>query len=220
MDLQSSKKSISSFFKERGFVQTSSKRILVQDHGFFLIVIEYQPVGGNMGFILRVAIKFLWSTFYAISYDYPRSNNSILVPGSPICAILFDNPDADLLFNRLLDDAMVKIREYQELKNFSGFKNAIKTRYDYCASFAPQYVGSEDVSSAIVKMLSGETEEAVEILRLESEHREVARRLFANCNDIEQFQSELINIINNCRSELSSKLKIKLNPIESVWNFN
>ena len=115
---------------------------------------------------------------------------------------------------------MVKIREYQELKNFSGFKNAIKTRYDYCASFAPQYVGSEDVSSAIVKMLSGETEEAVEILRLESEHREVARRLFANCNDIEQFQSELINIINNCRSELSSKLKIKLNPIESVWNFN
>ena len=52
MNLQSSKKTIFSFLKDKNFLSTANKRIFVQDCGFYLIVVEIVPLRKE-GFFLN-----------------------------------------------------------------------------------------------------------------------------------------------------------------------
>ena len=222
MDKKSSKEIISSFFKDKGFVSTSSKRLFFQDCGFYLIIVEIIPVGGNLGLLLNVGVMHLWSTYYGIVYNHPTDGGCqrIHVLDHPLGALMFDNPNADSILNQLMVRAMKEINKYRELRNFSVFKKEMEIAKDYLATFNP---GDEkkDLSIAISHMFSGEASKAAEILHTaytDCQTREVEHRLLEKCGDIESFQETLLDIVNNCRKMLSKKYKVKLEPITYLWN--
>ena len=218
MDEKSSKQFISSFFKERGLRATARKRVFVQDCEFYLIVAEIQPAVGKEGILLNVGVKFLWSNYYEISYDYSSGDCRINVPNDPLGALFWDNPNAELILDRLLNDGMDQIIEYRKLQDFDTFLYKIKNRNDFVQRANANFE-KIDESLAIGKMFNGEFQEALTILQAASPKNEVALKLLENCNDIELFKCTLINIINNCRSAMAKKLKISLEPIDSIWNF-
>lgn len=219
MDSNSSKEYISAFLKERGFLSTSSKRIFVQDCGFYLIAFEIQPMWGSLGLLINLGVKFLWSNFYVITYDYSFGDNRINVPDHPMGALMFDDPNADVKLDGLLEDAWVKITEYLKLQNFDIFLDRIENRNDFVRRANKDHE-KRDTDLAIGKMFAGDKSGALEIFRNDAEYNEVSQRLLDNSGDMETFQKELLDIINNCRGMMASKLKIKLAPIESVWNFD
>ena len=190
------------------------------DCGFYLIVFESQPMwGSNIVTFINLGVKFLWSNYYGITYDYSFEGDRIYVPDHPVGALMFDEPDADVKLDRLLEDALVKITEYLKLQNFDIFLDRIENRDDFVKRANKDYE-KRDTDLAIGKMFAGDKSGALEIFRNGAQYNEVSQRLLDNSGDMETFQKELLHIINNCRSELSSKLKIKLNPIDSSGLFN
>lgn len=154
MDLQISKKIIYESLKGEGFVPISNKRLLVEDRGFYLIAVESVPLR-KVGFLLDIGVKFLWSTYYGISYDYSAEGTRINVQSNPLGAILFENNTIDTDIRQLLTDAHKKIVEYRELSSFDVLKTKIEAQNDFEKSIHSDYE-EIDVSLAVVKMFSGE----------------------------------------------------------------
>ena len=49
-----------SVLKQKGLFQKGTSRVWVDDNGWFLTQIEFQPSGWDSGAYLNVAISFLW----------------------------------------------------------------------------------------------------------------------------------------------------------------
>lgn len=211
MDLQISKKIIYESLKGEGFVPISNKRLLVEDRGFYLIVVESVPLR-KVGFLLDIGVKFLWSTYYDISYDYSAEGTRINVQSNPLGAILFESNTIDTDIRQLLTDAHKKIVEYRELSSFDVLKTKIEAQNDFEKSIHSDYE-EIDVSLAVVKMFSGEHAAAKKILLAAAKYNEVAVSLLEHFDNIESFRSELISIINNCRKMMSCTRKLPLAPI-------
>ena len=216
MDPQSSKKLIASFLKDRGFFGTASKNIFIKDCGFYLILVESRPVWNGLGMNLDVGVKFMWSDYYGITYDYSNGDSRVNVPDHPLGAVIFEEPSAEQKLYSLLNDGVQRAVEYQNLEDFDTFRYKIETRNDFVRRANAGHE-KKDIDLAIAKMFSGDSSKAAEILKNASVISEVARRLFDKCHDIEAFRAELMDIINNCRSIMSKKFKRKLAPINSIW---
>ena len=217
MNLQSSKKTIFSFLKDKNFLSTANKRIFVQDCGFYLIVVEIVPLRKE-GFFLNVGVKFLWTAYFDISYDYSNSDIRINVPNNPLGAVLFDSPSVDYEIEYIMREAQDRIVEYQGMKDFNTFRLKIENRNDFAKKANPN-LKKVDVSLAITKMFSGETLNSLEILHEAAQNNEVAQELLLHCDDLALFHDGLINIINSCRSVMSTKFKLILNPISVLWSY-
>lgn len=217
MDLQISKKIIYESLKGEGFIPISNKRLLVEDRGFYLIVVESVPLR-KVGFLLDIGVKFLWSTYYGISYDYSAGNDTrINVQSNPLGAILFESNTIDTDIRQLLTDARKKIVEYRELSSFDVLKTKIEAQNDFEKSIHSDYE-EIDVSLAVVKMFSGEHAAAKKILLAAAKYNEVAVSLLEHFDNIESFRSELISIINNCRKMMSCTRKLPLPPVSLLWS--
>lgn len=59
-----------------------------------MIVVEIVPLRKE-GFFLNVGVKFLWTAYFDISYDYSNNDIRINVPNNPLGAVLFDSPSVD-----------------------------------------------------------------------------------------------------------------------------
>lgn len=216
MDNQEVKKYFSCHLKANGFVPNSGNRLFVKDLGFYLIVVEIVPFQQGAGILLDVGVKFLWCDNDFITYDYSNNNIRINVCDHPLGALVFDDPNVELKLKTLMDDAMVKINEYHELKDFNCFFDRIKNRDD-AVKYLNKDFEKRDVDLAIAKMFAGETADAKEILLLASVHNPSAARLLKKCDDLDLFQNELIDIINNCKNMMTKKFKKSLKPIQSIW---
>lgn len=220
MNVQDVKNMFSYRLKEMNFMPSANKRLFIQDRGFYLIVVEIVP-WHNQGFMLNVGVKFMWSSYYDISYDY--SDGDIRVYGdtdfsADTGVILFDNPKLECDINQMKYKIQQKVLLYQELDSFELFTHKIKNRNDFIKNANPGFE-KRDVSLAIIKIFSGDFSGAEEILCAASAKNSVAAQLNEHCDSIEHFQNELIKIINQCRYELSGKLKITLDPVSEIWGF-
>jgi hypothetical protein len=53
-----------------GYVRKGSSRLWLQDHGFWVSVVEFQPSGFERGSYLNVAAHWLWGLTDALSFDW------------------------------------------------------------------------------------------------------------------------------------------------------
>lgn len=101
-----------------GLFQIGQSRVWLDDNGWFLIVIEFQPSGWSKGSHLNVGINFLWRKKESISFDFGnRVNNHVE----------YTNDD-DLFYKEMLKLAEIakeKILFYRQFQNFSYAKKAM-----------------------------------------------------------------------------------------------
>ncbi len=54
-----------------GVFQKGNSRLYIDDNGWFLTLIEFQPSGWSKGTALNVSLHFLWLADECLSYDFP-----------------------------------------------------------------------------------------------------------------------------------------------------
>lgn len=217
MDFKSVKEFMYSELKPMGFMPISSKRILIKDGGFYLTVVEIQPVRKE-AFLLNEGVKFLWTSDDGILYDYADGCGRIIAKGSPFGAVFYDDPSANMRIEQMIKELKEQIVKYQELKNLDTFHFKIENRDDFTKHANPNFE-QRDVSLAIAKMFLGQVPQAKKILHTASDRSMIARKLLEHCDNIESFHNELVGIINNCREQMSLRFKTTLDPISAVWTF-
>ena len=99
-----------------GFTKTINKRVFLKDCGFFGIITEIQPFR-NYGVFINIGVKFFWSDYYNVNYDY--SSDSIRISEktsiSPLGALMFDSPTFNKEFEQTTVLLEQKIDEYSRL---------------------------------------------------------------------------------------------------------
>lgn len=201
-----------------GFTKTINKRVFLKDCGFFGIITEIQPFR-NYGVFISIGVKFFWSDYYNVNYDYSRDNIRISEKTSisPLGALMFDSPT----FNIELEQTTVlleqKIDEYSRLVFVEEFCQMIYERRDFVAVANPDFK-NKDVSLAIVNMILGRSEMAFAILKNGSIDNHIASQLLDHTNDIADFIRVLTILINNCRLNLAKNLGVVLEPINALWS--
>ena len=218
LSFNNAKKIFGTWLKDKDFLSTHNNRIYLQDHGFYLTVFEISPLH-NSGFVLDMGIKFMWSSYYGISYDYSDCDTRVCSGYSfnaGMGAVFFDDANIGDEINLLKADAIKKIESYKEIENFETFKYKIENRDDFAKRANPGFE-KRDVSLAIIKMFTEDRVSAEKILDEGAIKNPVALRLSKNDISKEVFRNELIAIINECRSAMSDEHCIDLPPITQLW---
>lgn len=102
-----------SVLKPKGLFQKGTSRIWIDDNGWFLILVEFQPSGWDKGSYLNVAVHFLWTEQDCLTYDFsnggPRVNGFAAFDGNE--ETFFQ--DMQGLANRALE----KVEEYRRFRD-------------------------------------------------------------------------------------------------------
>ena len=218
MDIKDITKRIKTWLEPKGFVQVSNKRLFVKDKGFYLIVASVHPHKALDGFCFDLAVKFLWSTSEDISYDYTVGDSSVYGqedPNPTLGAILYDSARFEEEIAFLMNEANSRIEVYESLSNHQVLLECLQNRKDF-VSIANRDFDKRDKAKAIALVLCGRASEAQEIFVNNSPYDSVSERFVNSCLNYEDFERELLDVVNNLRRRLSTKMKIKLEDIEKV----
>ena len=218
MDIKDITKIIKTWLEPKGFVQTSNKRLFVKDKGFYLIVASVHPHKAYDGFCFDLAVKFLWSTSEDISYDYTVGDSSVYGQEDPqptLGAILYNGAKLEDELAYLMQEADRRIDVYESLSDYQAFLNRLQNRRDF-VSIVNRDFDKRDKAKAVALVLCGRASEAQEIFVDNSPYDSVSERFANSCLNYEDFERELLDVVNNLRRRLSTKMKIKLEDIEKV----
>lgn len=119
--------------KPYGLFKKGQSRTWIDDNGWFLILVEFQPSYWEKGTYLNVGCHYLWSAQDYLSFDYGyREHNCIAFEG-----------DGDVFYRKvkeLSNHAVCKVLEYREFRDIryamkmitkrSGFSSASKELYN------------------------------------------------------------------------------------------
>lgn len=103
-----------SVLKPNGLFQKGTSRTWIEDNGWYLTVVEFQPSGWAKGTYLNVAIHFLWDDKDYISYDYCIHAG---VYNSRVNDFVAFDGDEGRFFEQvrsLAETAMEKVRQYRQ----------------------------------------------------------------------------------------------------------
>ena len=105
-----------------GLFQMGRSRVWIEDNGWYLTVVEFQPSGWSKGSYLNVAICFLWDNKEYLSYDYPGASN-IQVGGFTS----FEGNEDEFLqkIHAMAETALSKVKEYRRLRDLECAKASI-----------------------------------------------------------------------------------------------
>lgn len=99
-----------SVLKPNGLFQKGSSRIWIDDNGWFLIIVEFQPSHWGKGSYLNVSVHYLWDDKDYLSYDYGHRLGSF---------VSFDGNEekfrADMQL--LAQTALEKVKEYRQFND-------------------------------------------------------------------------------------------------------
>jgi hypothetical protein len=207
-DLNGIKKMLAPWFRERGFVSSSNRRIWFQDNGFYATVAEIQPCNG-MGFIMNVGVTFFWKNNSIVSYDYSCGTIEITVPNATFGALLFDSADFEDELEYILAETDRRIEFYSSLKDISILDGLLEARRDAMVLMNKDFL-KRDTSRAITRALLGDTETARELLINDAKDNAVAKKLLTVLDDAESFRKTVMDTIIVCRERIAAEQKIKL----------
>lgn len=119
--------------KGQGLFQKGQSRTWIDDHGWFFIIVEFQPSNWCRGSYLNVGIHYLWHNQDYLSFDYGyRQSGFVPFEGS--------NEEFYAKMVSLAEKAMEKVTEYrnfhelafakEEILNRSGFSSCSKELYN------------------------------------------------------------------------------------------
>lgn len=115
-----------------GVFQKGASRIYIDDNGYFLTVIEFQPSGWAKGTYINLALNFLWEQRDYITFDFP--------PDTRIMNLV--QYESDEQFEREIrphiEAALEQILFYRTLRD-------IPTAEEYFDKYACKYKSSEDM---------------------------------------------------------------------------
>lgn len=101
-----------------GLFQKGQSRTWIDDNGWFLILVEYQPSNWEKGSYLNVGIHYLWSGQDYLSFDYGgREHECVSCQG-----------EHEAFYNSMLELsrlAMKKVLEYRKFRDISYAKKKI-----------------------------------------------------------------------------------------------
>lgn len=108
--------------KPLGLFQRGRSRLWIDDNGWFLTLVEFQPSAWSKGSYLNVALHFLWGNRDFISYDYPiggqtRQNSFVSFTG--------DETAFYEAVTAMAQKAAGLVGEYRKFRELSYARNAI-----------------------------------------------------------------------------------------------
>lgn len=108
------KQAVNAALKPYGLFQKGSSRVWIEDNGWYLTVVEFQPSAWEKGTYLNVSVHFLWDEKDYLSYDYyagltPRLDRFASFDGDETCFLS--------QMNCLTGMALDKVMQYRKLRN-------------------------------------------------------------------------------------------------------
>lgn len=108
-----------------GLFRRGQSRMWIDDNGWFLILVEFQPSGFSKGSYLNVAINYLWGSdpsFAGLSYNYPvgaqfRQNNFVAYTG--------DGEAFYEAMTAMAQKAAALVEEYRKFRDLAYARNEI-----------------------------------------------------------------------------------------------
>lgn len=104
--------------KPQGLFQRGTSRVWIDDNGWFLIMVEFQPSSWDKGAFLNVGINYLWRKQDYFSFDYGYRESKF---------VKFDG-DETVFYSELVklaELALAKVEEYRGFKNLHYAKEQI-----------------------------------------------------------------------------------------------
>ena len=120
------KQAVNSILKPNGLFQKGSSRIWIDDNGWYLIVVEFQPSNWDNGTYLNVAVHFLWDEKDYLSFDYYVDNQNLPIPR--INGFKRFDGDVDKFWfeiQTLAEAAMKKVIEYRQFHDLKLAHRAV-----------------------------------------------------------------------------------------------
>ena len=116
------KQAVNASLKPHGLFQKGSSRVWIEDNGWYLTVVEFQPSAWDKGTYLNVSVHFLWDEKDYLSYDYyaglsPRLDQFVS----------FDGDETRFLsqVHSLAELALGKVKLYRKLRNLEYAEETI-----------------------------------------------------------------------------------------------
>lgn len=98
------------YLVREGLFQKGASRVWIDDNGWFLIVVEFQPSGGQKGTYLNVGIHYLWGENEELSFDYGYREGAF---------VSYEDDDERFLVQMqvLAESAFKKVVDYRRFQN-------------------------------------------------------------------------------------------------------
>lgn len=109
--IQSTAKAV---LQKEGLFQKGTSRIWIDDNGWYLTIVEFQPSGYAKGAYLNVAIHYLWKETEHFTFDY----------GGRIGDFKAFSGDTEQFLAEMTGLAQTAIRQVREYRNFCDLKYA------------------------------------------------------------------------------------------------
>lgn len=216
MTMKDINKRIKCWLEPKGFKQTSNKSVFVKDQGFYFIVASLSPHKAMSGFFFDLAVKFLWSTYEDISYDYTLGDSRVYGqedPNPTLGGILYNSENLESELAYLMNEADKRIDAYISLADCNVLLKSLENRNDF-VSIVNKDFDKRDKSKAVALVLCDRAIEAQGIFRNDSQYDFVSECFSKSCLSYDEFMRDLLNIVNSLRRRLEIKLKIKLEDID------
>jgi hypothetical protein len=193
------------FLAPNGYLQRGRSRTWIQDHGFWVIVAEFQP-GQSKGSYLNVGACWLWIEKDYLSFDY-----GYRVPG---LYFKFENceqfaPAAESLAVRASEEGAVIAHKFLSLEAIADTlaSEAVSDWQYYHAALACGLAGrTKDAAQLFDKLLARNATEA-----WQRQLHERATKMSGLLGDSAKFKLEVERMVSRCR------MLLKLPPIQKAY---
>ncbi len=199
---------VRSVLKKYGLFQKGQSRTWIDDNGWFLIIIEFQPSNWDKGTYLNVGINYLWAEKDYLSFDYGSREGEFVSYN--------DNPEE--FYNsvvKLAEYAMTKVFEYRKFKDINYAKEKILLRNGYASSSFELYnrlmicgLSKDEKAKKFYNNLAYETSFAAQPFEVRY-NEELTSEMSKLVNDPEQLSTYIRNKIINQRKFWNSKSSMK-----------
>jgi len=101
-----------------GMFQKGNSRVWIDDNGWYLTVVEFQPGAGGLGTYLNVGIHYLWDRKEHLSFDYGYRESGLVTFSA-------DETAFHAQMRERMRTALKKVRQYRKFANVQYAKKKI-----------------------------------------------------------------------------------------------
>ncbi len=203
--------------KPNGLFQKGQSRLWVDDNGWFLILVEFQPSAWDKGTYLNVAIHYLWKKQDYLSFDYGHRVNEFIAFGGDETKFY-----SDML--ALSEKALETVKKYREFNDKLYAMEQIVKRNGNAS------LSKELYDKMMICGLTGDTRATIFCKRLKEsvQHSEVGwekeyytelvENILPIITDAEIFQKYIVDKIKSQRDFWHNKSSMKKLKSYLEWN--
>lgn len=197
-----------SVLKLLGLFQKGQSRIWIDDNGWFLTIVEFQPSNWDKGSYLNVAIHYLWEKKEYFSFDYGGRENEF---------VKFNNDEKKFYddMTSLAEKAVLKVVEYRAFRDVAYAKEQILKKNATASGSVKLYnnmmicgMNKENMALKFYEQLIKEVKDSTFSYEIEY-HRELTEEISKVINNKDEFYNYITNKINLQRKFWNAKSSMK-----------